>query len=421
MRFLAALWLFFLAAPAPEFRYFQFERPVQKSAAMGGQTCLVVDSNVFAHASPQLADIRLFEGTRETPYVVRSDVTTVSADGTASLLNLGKSANQTVFDAEMPSGQYSDLRLTITGHDFLATVTVFGSQSRRAISQTKLGSFTIFDLARQRLGRSTVLHLPESDFRYLHFQISGPIVPEDVTGLSVAHPPASQPRFVTVAETSISVVKDRNSIIEFVVPSHTPVDRVVIVPGQSPTNFSRDVQISVAPISRPRASDNAESSPKATTFSNILRIHSVQDGHRIDEEHLEIGAPQVDADGPTTWKVTIENRDDAPIQLASVRLEMLQRRLCFDATAGATYTLHYGDSALMAPEYDYASLFALEHDGATAHLGPESPNPAYTPRPDARPFTERHPILLWVALVLAIGLLGVVAFRSFKTSPNNPT
>ena len=48
------------------------------------------------------------------------------------LLNLGKSGNQTVFDAEMPSGKYSDLQLKVTGHDFLATVTVSGSQSQTA-------------------------------------------------------------------------------------------------------------------------------------------------------------------------------------------------------------------------------------------------------------------------------------------------
>ena len=101
--------------------------------------------------------------------------------------------------ARMPSGTYSDVHLKVIGQDFLATVAVSGSQSQTTSSRTRLGSFTIFDLTKQRLGRSTILHLPESDFRYLHFQIFGPIAPENITGLSITRLPASQPKFVTVA------------------------------------------------------------------------------------------------------------------------------------------------------------------------------------------------------------------------------
>ena len=221
MKLLAALALFFLAAPAPEIRYFQFERPVAMPAQASGQTCAVLDPSVFAHASAGLADLRLYQGTAETPYVVHSDVAVLPADQKISPINLGKTGGQTVFDAEMPDGTYSDIQLEVSGHDFLATVTVSGSQAEAGGPRTKLGSFTIFDLTRQRLGRSTVLHLPESDFHYLHFQIAGPIAPENVTGLSVTRQPKSQPKYVTVAETAKSTTKDRNSVFEFNVPAHT--------------------------------------------------------------------------------------------------------------------------------------------------------------------------------------------------------
>ena len=61
--------------------------------------------------------------------------------------------------------------------------------------------------------------------------------------------PVSQPKYVPVAETAISGLKGRNSIIEFTVPAHTPVDRIVFVPGQKPANFSRDVEIGVCSAS----------------------------------------------------------------------------------------------------------------------------------------------------------------------------
>jgi hypothetical protein len=422
MRWAAALALV-VAASAPEMRYFHFQRPIERAAGNAGQTCLMVDPPVFAHAAAQLSDLRVYENTTETPYMVRIDVAEISGDETVALLNLGKSGSQTVFDAEMPQGRYSDLQLKIPGQNFLATVVVTGSQDQTG-KRTKLGSYTIFDLTEQRLGRSTVLHLPESDFRFLHFQIAGPIGPRDVTGLTVtraANSPglASRPKFVTVAETTASAEKNRTTVVEFTVPAHTPVDRVVFQPGARPENFSRDVTISVSPVVQAAASnqtDHAELAGPVAYPGNILRVHSVEEGHRIDEENLAVNAPQVYFDGATKWTISIENHDDAPIQIASVRLEMLERRLCFDAAAADAYTLYYGDSALEAPEYDYARLFAAAQNAAMATLGAEIANPAYQPRPDERPFTEKHPALLWVALIVVIALLGAVALRSFKAT-----
>ena len=417
MRQLAALALLLFAAATPEIRYFHFERPIAMPAQASGQSCMVVDPAVFAHASGGLADLRIYQGATETPYVVHSEVPVLPADQKVLPINLGKSGGQTVFDAEMPAGTYSDIQLEVGGHDFLATVTVSGSQTQGSGPRTRLGSFTIFDLTRQRLGRSTVLHLPESDFRYLHFQIAGPVAPERVTGLSVTRPAKSQPKYAAVFVSAQNTMKDRNSVVEFDVPAHTPIDRVVFVPGQNPPNFSRDVQISIAPVQKRPANDGSEPPPPVTGWGNILRVHSMQDGHRIDEERLTVSAPEVDFADSAKWTITIENHDDAPIQLTSVRLEMLERDVCFDATAGDAYTLFYGDPMLAAPVYDYAALFVLQEHAVTAKLGAEIANPAYQPRPDERPFTEKHPTLLWFALVLVIALLGTVAFRSFKAKP----
>jgi hypothetical protein len=417
MRLFAALLLFAIAAPSPEIRYFRYDCPVEVPQQSAGQACFVIDPAIFAHAAPQLADLRLYRGGTETPFVIQVAAPSASTEQQIPPLNLGRRASQTVFDAAMPPGRYRDIEVGIAGHDFIATIDVSGSQTQSA-AQTRLGSYTVFDLTRQKLGRSTVLHLPESDFPYLHFRIAGPIAPENVTGLSITRLPASQPRYVTVAASSQIVQKGRDTVVEFQVPRNTPVDRVVFVPGAQPASFSRDVKISVSPISNRPATDAAEPPQPVSSFGNLLRIHQVQDGHRIDEERLSVDPPwnavSATVDAPSTWTVTIENGDDVPIQFASVRLEMLERTLCFDAAPTAAYTLFYGDSALGAPRYDYAQLFQQEPNAAQAQTGGEQSNPAYQPRPDARPFTERHPALLWVALAFAIGLLGLVALRSAR-------
>jgi hypothetical protein len=417
MKLSAGLVLLALLAVSPEVRYFQYERPVQKSS---GQSCMVLDAGIFSHAAPQLADLRLYHDGAETPFALPTAAPVASVERSISPLNLGVRAGQTVFDAALPEGRYSDLQLAVTGQNFIASVTVSGGQEETGSAETRIGTYTIFDLTGQKLGRSTVLHLPESDFRYLHFRIKGPISPESVTGLTVMRLPSSQPKYVVVAENSQGIQKGHSSRFQFSVPAHVPVDQVVFVPSASPTQFSRDVTIAVTSIPPSPVSD-AVQPPRTVAFhGNLLRVHGFQAGQRIDEERLAVDAPWVDFSTPAKWEITIENGDDAPLALQSVRLQMIERDLCFDADGSGTYMLYYGDPALEAPRYDYAKLFALQANASRIEAGPEDLNPGYQPRPDSRPFTEKHPALLWMALIAVIALLGVVAVRSAKPAAPFP-
>jgi hypothetical protein len=414
MRLGAGLLLMTVVAASPEIRYFRYERPIERAPQQAGQVCLALGSEIFAHASPQLADLRLYHDGTETPYVIRTAAQAEGTEKSIAPLNLGARGGQTVFDAELPDMHYSDLQLDVTAQDFIATVTVSGSRAKGGNAETKLGTYTIFDLTRQRLGRSTVLHLPESDLPNLHFRIAGPISPENVKGLSVERLPASQPVYMTVAESAQVTQKGRSSILEFTVPAHVPVDRIAFVPGAMPSLFSRDVSISVTAVLASPAREGAEPRQPVVSSGNLLRVHSNQNGHRIDEERLTIDAPSVDFDTAAKWTVTIDNGDDAPLTFSTVRLQMLERTLCFEVPANASYALYYGDSALTAPRYDYATLFVAQANAAPATAGPEQMNATYQPRPDERPFTEKHPALLWVALIAVIALLGAIALRSAK-------
>jgi hypothetical protein len=418
IKFSAGLLLLASAAPAPEIRYFRYQRPVQLPAGAAGQACVVLDPILFSHAAPGLTDLRLYNGAVEAPYAIQTSEAATGSPQQIALLNPGRRNGQTVFDAEMPSGNYTDLSLAIDGHDFIATVTVSGSQAQDS-ALTRIGAYTIFDLSGQKLGRSTVLHLPNSDFRFLHFAVAGPLQPSSFTGLTVSQRPLVEPEYVTVAQTARVTLEDRNSVVSFTLPPHVPVDRLVFVPGAEPPAFSRDVEVQVAPIAPPPKGaavepDTAPPPQPVTSFGNLLRVHRVQNGLRIDEEHLTAEPPYAGLDGPTQWTVTVENGDDAPIQLASVRLEMRKRTLCFDASAGAAYTLYYGDPVLAPPRYDYASLFVPRLGAIDASFGPELANPDYQHRPDTRPFTEKHPALLWIVLTLVVALLALVALRSVK-------
>ena len=73
--------------------------------------------------------------------------------------------------------------------------------------------------------------------------------------------------------------------------------------------------------------------------------------------------------------------------------------------------LYFGDAKLEAPVYDYAKMSREDMDAAQASLGPTTPNSAYTPRADDRPWSERHPSVLWIAMLLAVVVLAVLAIR----------
>jgi hypothetical protein len=419
MHWRAGIVLLLLAAATPEMRYFRYERALASPAAKAGQTCVVLDAGIYAHAAPGLADVRLYRDTTETAFAIREAAPVEQQQKEIAPLNLGSQGGQTVFDAAIPDERYSDVELGITQTDFIATVTVTGSHAElmRAGAGTKLGSYTVFDLTGQRLGRSTVLHLPDSDFRYLHFRITGPVKPGDVTGLTLSRLPAKQ-QYVTVADTNTATQKGKTSVLQFKVPAHVPAERIEFAVGATPANFSRDVTVKVEPVVAGKLNTDEEPPGPVESSRNLLRVHGTHDGHRIDEEQLAIDAPGANfGEMGSTWTITVDNGDDAPLAITYVRLEMEQRTLCFDAVAGAQYALYFGDPALTAPRYDYATLFVADASAAQAALGAEEENPQYQARPDTRAFTERHPALLWVALLLVVVVLGLVALRTAKSTP----
>jgi hypothetical protein len=138
----------------------------------------------------------------------------------------------------------------------------------------------------------------------------------------------------------------------------------------------------------------------------------VRNGRKIDSENYAVSISLRDH---KDFRVIIHNGDDAPLKITSVALRQYQRRIYFEAPAQSQLALYYGDDKLQQPEYDYARLFQPDNAVAAA-LGPETANTAYTGRPDDRPWSERHPAVLWGAIVAAVLVLGALALRSLKST-----
>jgi hypothetical protein len=417
----------------------QYERAIHVEAGTG-QACAMLDAQIFPHAAPSLSDLRIFsmqevssgEAVREVPYAITLSKAATEETEAARVLNMGtkplvtKDA-QIVFDLEMPAHSYTDVTLNLDPavHDFIATATVSGSDAPDGLGKaTALGSYTLFDLASQRLSRDTTIPLQESTFKYLHMELhfsSAPgsagerFVPAMVLGATVPPSREAQSLYTTVAKTAAVVTKGRETMATFAVPARIPVERVsfVPVPGFA-GNFNRTVRVRALAD----ASDDDGRAPLPEVVSgNIQRVHTSEAGHEIDSEQLAVDAILgANLQRAAKVEVAIENGDDQPLPIAAVRLEMRQRKICFEVPAsGANLALFYGDSRLAAPMYDYARLFVASRTALVAELGPEALNPNYrAPAAPLRPFAERHPELLWIALIVVICALGMVALKAAR-------
>jgi hypothetical protein len=98
---------------------------------------------------------------------------------------------------------------------------------------------------------------------------------------------------------------------------------------------------------------------------------------------------------------------------------MRQRTVCFDAAAGSTYRLLYGDDALRASVYDLEGLAKMRGMPLVAALGPEEANREYVARGDSKSrdvkrYEDRNPERYWIVLLIAIAALGAFASRHTK-------
>jgi hypothetical protein len=398
--------------------YMRYQRTITVPAG-AGQSCAIVDPQIFPHAAPSLKDLRLYQDGREVPYAITLSEPPQPDSDTARVRNLGLRGRNIVFDVEMPNRPYTEITLDLAGQDFLATATVSGTRDPNYSNQTRLGEFTLFDLTSQHLSRNTTLHLQETSLPYLHIELavspatgnrSFTATPEMVQGVTVPPSREAQSFYTNVATAKTITQRGRESVATFALPERIPVERVSFdVAPNYRANFSRDIRITDRP-------DGSANTASETVAGTILRVHLTQAGREIRQEQL--GVPAIlgsNMQSAATVEVAIENGDDTPLPMSAIRLEMRQRKICFDTTNGQSLTLFYGDSALTAPQYDYARLFTPSDPMHSAQLGPEQSNPAYRDRPDSRPLTDRHPHLLWIALLAVVCILAIVAIRSSKT------
>jgi uncharacterized protein DUF3999 len=425
-------------APLPAaWANWKFSRLIDLPSALPvGQTERLVKlrlpAEIFAHAQPDLADLRVIDDLgAQTPYLLRiasgqTRTAIVPATHLESSFVPGQ-YTQIILDAGPRAPFYNSLELAVPLQNFAAWARVEASDDAR-IWRHLGASEPIYRFAQKPEPSELTLHFSPTNARYLRLRIFYKPSKFQVESVTIRHAITIPREDVTVATIPDSSAAQQNgkTIFHADLGYALPLDSVRIT--TSIPSFDRTVEI--------YSSDddqhwNLAASGSIFNFSSPLPPSPSDAAAPSDAD----SAPDADASekvrggvahcvrlacnfGPQParyWRVEIQNGNDAPLPNASAQLSLAARDVFFREQPGRSYLLIYGQSQLHGqPSYDLArTLTDAQMNSAFAAwaIGPERANSAWQ---DPRPWTERHSLVLWLAVILAALALTFLAIQSLK-------
>ena len=393
--------LVILLVTTPAISYFKYERQLGPASG-NGRHYAVVDDTIWEHALPNLDDLRLYAAGNEIPYAgrtMRGGLET--AKKTVRLLQPGIVGGKTQFLLDMSGvSEYDRISLTVSTKNYVAHARVDGQDDLHGTQWANLGTTTLFDLSDEKLGHNNTLQIPISTYKFLRVTVDGLVKPSDIQGGAAGIERAQEAVWRDLRSEPKRTQEGKDTVLTFAVPENVPVERVMLAIDAAQGNFQRQIEAQT---------DNGST----IGIGEISRVHTQRDGGKIDVDQTWLS---VNTTSQGHLRAVIHNGDDAALRITHARLQQYERRIYFDCDAGASLALYYGDQKLSAPVYDYAKLFQSDVSAEQVQIGAEEANAGYAGRPDDRPWSERHPAVLWAAILAAIALLGGIAVRSIKAA-----
>lgn len=377
---------------------------------------IALNREIFEHSENRLADLRIVDELgAELPYDLRSELT-APAQTVALPARVRENSfapgqfTQIVVDLGKNASFHNSVRVLTPESDFINWVEVAASDDAHLWRIVKSRA-PISRFRRENLEGTQTLRFSENNARYLRLRIQEPGRQFPVTGVEVFSSPASAngqsssrpalPLSNPLAPDSSSPASQTQWTVDLD-SDHVPVAQLQFQTTQP--EFFRAVRFLASPDAR-------EWQPAGGG-----EIYRYAVGDKIEES---LAVPISGLWGPRYLRIEILNQNDAPLSAPSLSLFLPSRFLIFEPHANRSYRLIYGDARAPAPVYDFARTLHLPANflPASATLGAEEFTSNYA---DPRPFTERHPSLLWIALALAVLVLGFAALRALRSPSAAP-
>jgi hypothetical protein len=371
---------------------------------------ITIDREIFAHTENHLLDLRIIDDLgQELPYELRSRIAPHPQPVNVPAILRENSYvrgqfTQVVVDLGERSSFHNSLRVQTPESDFINWVEVAASDDAHVWRIVKPRA-PISRFRKENLEGSQTIRYSENNARYLRLRILEPVDQFRVTSVEVFSSPGVEKE--TLETTAIPL---------------TPMLPPEAAGAASQTQWTVDLGSATIPV----AELNFETSQPE--FYRAVRILTSVDAKEWQatgggeifrymvggktEESLRVRCYELW--GPRYWRVEILNGNDTPLSSVQMSLAMSLRFALFHPKENRTYRLLYGNARAAAPQYDLARTLRIQPNDVMLRpsLGPEESTSNYA---DPRPFTERHPNLLWIALGVAVVLLGYAALRALRT------
>lgn len=402
---------FLAAAPLPTaWSHWLYFRAIELPTVVAPQlVSVIVPQDAYAHVQPWLADIRVIDDRgEEVPFVrfTHEGTRTTKSLPTSLLENSFAPGlyTQLVLDTGSAAPFHNGVNIQSPESDFIEWVQVEASDDARAwrIVQERAPIFRFQKESRQG---TQLVSYSDNNARYLRVRILDGKQKFFVTGASVVYEAVDPP------ERAAIVV---NAALDSSAPAGKTVWRIDL--GTAALNI-KEVQFNVAPAEFSRTVEITTSEDGKDWFpfasGEIYRFHQ----ENIVREQLTVDVPNYT--DRRYWRVAILNGNDAPLPGVTPALYMTPRHIIFEQQPGRSYRLLYGQALAKAPAYDLERRLDAKMMDAAApgQLRGEELNSAWS---DPRPWTEKYDVVLWLALGIAVLLLGYTAIRSLRRSAQTP-
>lgn len=391
-------------------RAWRYSRPIaQDSSSPDGSQSprpaeILVPWEVFPHCSAACGDLRIADAEgQEVPYQLKTEHATARSEShEAHIVENSFAAGkytQIVGDLGSDAPFYDRVRIETPLSDFIVWAEVALSDDAKIwrIVETRA---PIARFRKRSVDGTQTIPFQGLNSRFIRARILETAERFSITGLTVLREESRPAPLANVPATFQLANSDDTTETAWTIDlasSRIPVSQLRLA-TETP-EFYRAVRIS------------GSEDGKIWSCRGSGVIYRYKQGNTI-RESLSVDFPEWPEN--RLLRADVINGNDQPLRNTKLSLFAVPRVLVFRPQPNTSYRLLYGNERAGSPQYDlshYLEAGAVKPVHTELSLGPEETTANYQ---DPRPFSERHPSLLWISLGVAIVLIGLTALKTLR-------
>lgn len=411
-----AAWLASAADLPDRWRAWRYSRPIaqgsspQDNTDAAGPAEIRLPWEVFAHCNAGCSDLRIVDGQgQEIPYELKTDRASSHSERHEAHIAENSFAaakyTQIVGDLGADAPFYDRVRIETPLSDFIVWAEVALSDDAKTWRIVEPRA-PIARFRSRSVDGTQAISFQGLNSRYVRVRIFQGEEQFNVTGLTVLREESHAAALVEVPITFQLANSDdatETAWSSSLASRNVPVSRVQFA-TETP-EFYRAVRI------------GSSEDGKIWSYRGSGVIYRYKQGAAIRES---LAVDFQEWRGNRLLRVDVINGNDQPLRSAKLSLFAVPRAIVFRPQPNVNYRLVYGNERAGAAQYDLSHLLQTgpaKPVYVSFSLGPEEATTNYH---DPRPFSERHPSVLWIALSIAIVLIGLTALKTLRApSPSS--